>query len=103
VLSGCETGSGRRAAGEEMLGLARGFLARGARQLVVSLWPVDDASAGRLVAMFHEERAVGASAREAIQRASLKIREDLPHPYFWSPFVLLGDGGSMSSRRNSKR
>jgi len=103
VLSGCETGSGRRTAGEEMLGLARGFLSRGARQLVVSLWPVDDASAGRLVSIFHEERALGASARDAIQRASLKIREDLPHPYFWSPFVLLGDDGSTSLRRISKR
>lgn len=102
VLSGCETGSGRRTAGEEMLGIARGFLARGARQLVVSLWPVEDASAGRLAAVFHSEHARGQTAREAIRRASLKIREDCPHPYFWSPFVLLGDDGPTHRREKSK-
>ncbi|MFN0149174.1 MAG: CHAT domain-containing protein [bacterium] len=102
VLSGCETGSGRRTTGEEMLGLARGFLARGARQLVVSLWPVEDVSAGRLASIFHAHHAGGASARDAIQRASLKIREDFPHPYHWSPFVLLGDGVSTHRQEKSK-
>ncbi len=90
VLSGCETGAGRRTAGEEILGLARGFLARGARRLVVSLWPVEDASAGRLAALFHERHAGGLDAAEALRRASLAVRAELPHPYHWSPFVLVG-------------
>lgn len=94
VLSGCETGAGRRAAGEEVVGLARGFLARGARRLIVSLWPVEDASAGRLAALFHEGAASGLGPREALRRASLSVREESPHPYHWSPFVLIGTGGS---------
>ncbi len=92
VLSGCETGAGRRTAGEEILGLARGFLARGARRLVVSLWPVEDASAGRLAALFHEGYASGLPAEEALRRASLAVRAEFPHPYHWSPFVLVGAG-----------
>jgi CHAT domain-containing protein/predicted negative regulator of RcsB-dependent stress response len=90
VLSGCETGAGRHFAGDEMLGLARGFLARGARRLLVSLWPVDDPSTARLVAHFHRAHASGLEPAVALREASLAIRERCPHPYHWAPFTMLG-------------
>jgi hypothetical protein len=90
VLSGCETGAGRHFAGDEILGLARGFLARGARRLIVSLWPVDDPSTARLAEHFHRVHASGVDALGALREASLAIREENPHPYHWAPFTLLG-------------
>jgi CHAT domain-containing protein len=45
VLSACETCVGSDLRGEGLLGLARGFLYAGARQVVASLWKVDDRAA----------------------------------------------------------
>lgn len=92
VLSGCETGAGRHYAGEEIVGIARGFLARGARRLVVSQWSVDDPAAAQIAALFHEAHANGVPADEALRRASLAVRQEKPHPYYWCPFVLVGAG-----------
>ncbi len=90
VLTGCETGAGRRFAGDEVLGLASGFLARGARSLVVSLWPLDDAAAAGFAGRFHGARAAGASPARALREATLALREENPHPYYWAPLVLIG-------------
>ena len=38
TLSACETGLSKIHAGDEILGLARGFLSAGAKRLVLSLW-----------------------------------------------------------------
>ncbi|MFF5125664.1 CHAT domain-containing protein [Streptomyces syringium] len=42
VLSACDTGRGTATAGGDVLGLTRAAVISGARQAVVSLWPVDD-------------------------------------------------------------
>jgi tetratricopeptide (TPR) repeat protein len=44
TLSACETGLGRQAGGEGMLGFVQALVQAGARSVVVSLWPVDDAA-----------------------------------------------------------
>ena len=49
TLSACETGLNELFAGDEILGLARGFLAAGAENLIVSLWTVNDEATGRLM------------------------------------------------------
>jgi CHAT domain-containing protein len=90
VLTGCDTGAGRHFAGDDMIGLARGFLARGARRLVVSFWPVDDPSTATLAERFHEAHASGADPAEALRTAALSVRSEQPHPYYWAPFALLG-------------
>lgn len=60
-LSACETGLSSVADGEEILGLARGFLSAGASSLVLSLWNVNDEATTRLMKKFYKELQRGAS------------------------------------------
>ncbi|MGQ0720485.1 MAG: CHAT domain-containing protein, partial [Candidatus Eiseniibacteriota bacterium] len=52
-LSACQSGRNWIGAGDELVGLARGFLHAGARTLVVSLWPVQDDSTAQLMEAFY--------------------------------------------------
>lgn len=90
TLSGCCTGARRVYAGDETLGLVRSFIAAGASSLVVSLWPVNDASAASLMRRLYEELGQGATARAALRRAILGAKAAYVNPYYWAPFVLIG-------------
>jgi CHAT domain-containing protein/tetratricopeptide (TPR) repeat protein len=54
TLSACETGLGRFAGGEGLLGFSQVLLAKGARSLVLSLWKVDDTATALLMTRFYE-------------------------------------------------
>jgi hypothetical protein len=54
VLSACETGLGRQAGGEGMLGFVQALVQAGARSVLVSLWPVDDAGTSLLMSRFYQ-------------------------------------------------
>ena len=110
VLSACETGLGKVAAGEGILGLQRAFQVSGARTTVTSLWNVPDAATSQLMQRFYEnlwEKRMGklAALREAQlwmlkegRARGLIVKHDgdddgssrLP-PYYWAAFVLAGD------------
>jgi hypothetical protein len=53
VLSACETGMGEAVAGDDFLGLARGFYLGGARAVMNSLWPVNDEGTRHFMETFH--------------------------------------------------
>jgi CHAT domain-containing protein len=53
VLSACESGLGRLASGEGLLGLQRSFQSAGARTVAASLWPVDDVATKTLMVAFY--------------------------------------------------
>ncbi|HEX2644540.1 MAG TPA: CHAT domain-containing protein [Thermoanaerobaculia bacterium] len=93
VLSACETGLGKKVSGEGLIGLSQAFFYAGAPSVVASLWPVSDqTSTPDLMVRFYRELDGGADKAEALRRARLAaIAEGHAHPYFWAPFVLLGD------------
>jgi CHAT domain-containing protein len=90
VLSACETGMSAVWEGDELLGLARGFLYAGTPSLVVSLWTVNDRSTAELMRHFYGELQKGASKANALQKAVVAVKSIYPHPYYWAPFMLMG-------------
>ncbi|MBA3692415.1 MAG: CHAT domain-containing protein [Acidobacteria bacterium] len=90
TLSACETGLNKIFAGDEILGLARGFLAAGAKSLCLSLWTVNDEAASVLMQDFYAELRSGKTASEALKVAQCNFIKRGVHPYFWSPFALIG-------------
>jgi tetratricopeptide (TPR) repeat protein len=95
TLSGCSTGSTVVVGGDELLGLMRGFLEAGARNLLVTLWDIDDASTHEFMRCFYREVSSGVPLGAAVQGAMREIRKDYPHPYYWAPFLLVGDPAAL--------
>ena len=93
VVSACESGTGKLAKGEGLIGLARGFFYAGARNLLVSLWQVGDWSTADLMRLFYQNLLDGQGKAEALRRAKLELlrtHPDYARPYHWAAFVLIG-------------
>ncbi|MBI3031396.1 MAG: CHAT domain-containing protein [Candidatus Rokubacteria bacterium] len=91
-LSACDTGLGRVSRGDEIWGFTRAFFSAGTPALLVSLWPVEDESTARLMGGFYEELRHD-TAHRALRTAQLGVLRTpaSSHPFFWAPFVLVGD------------
>jgi CHAT domain-containing protein len=89
TLSACETGLGKVANGDDVVGLTRGFLYAGSRSVVASLWSVDDQATAELMKTFYENLG-GMSKDRALAEAQIKIRKMFPPPFFWAAFQLTG-------------
>ncbi|HMV47748.1 MAG TPA: CHAT domain-containing protein [Blastocatellia bacterium] len=89
TLSGCSTGASRIYAGDELMGLARGFLSAGAASLVVSLWAVNDPATARLMAAFYNHLRRGLTCRAALRAAALEVKSLHEHPYYWASFFII--------------
>jgi CHAT domain-containing protein len=90
TLSACETGVSAVAPGDELIGLARGFFSAGAPTLLLSLWTVDDAATAALMTDFYRRLGAGDAPAAALRAAQRQQLQEHPHPFFWSPFVLVG-------------
>lgn len=91
VLSACETGRSEEAPGEELMGLAGGFLSAGVRSVVVCLWEVIDEWSFRFMDRFYRALVRGQCVSEALGTAMIEVRAEQPHPAYWAPYVLIGD------------
>ncbi|MEW6213527.1 MAG: CHAT domain-containing protein, partial [Acidobacteriota bacterium] len=91
TLSACQTGVSAIIPGDELHGLMRGFLCAGAPSLVVSLWMVSDRSTALLMTEMYKRISAGETKRAALRAAQLEVRNLYPHPYYWAPFVLMGN------------
>ena len=101
VLSACETATGDERA---VLGLAGMAVRSGARSTLATLWPVEDASAAKVMGQFYQQWKQKKPKLEALRTAQLQLIDSLkveppfeelknlpPHPYYWAPYVLVGN------------
>lgn len=91
VLSACETGLGEVRNGEGVYGLQRGFKVAGARNLLMSLWKVDDEATAMLMTAFYKAWSEDADIHAAFSNAQQFLRTRYDHPYYWASFILLGN------------
>ena len=89
TLSACETGLGKISNGDDVVGLARGFLYAGSNAIVASLWEVDDAATSFLMTEFYANLKK-TNKREALRQAQLAAKIKYDHPFYWAAFQLTG-------------
>jgi CHAT domain-containing protein/Tfp pilus assembly protein PilF len=100
TLSACATGlGGPNAEGVEVAGMSYYFLISGAKAVMASLWEVSDASTSELMREFYRDWGTKTGEEpttkpEALRQAQLTLlhNPDTAHPYYWSPFFLVGNG-----------
>ena len=100
TLSACQTamGGARTDDGREIEGLSAIVQQRGARQVVASLWRVEDSSTAQLMrTMYHELADHPTDVANALQQAQKTVRtlvrdgkQPYGHPYYWAGFVVSG-------------
>ena len=107
VLSACNTAggagttltsSGLADGGEALSGLARAFIYAGAPSVLATQWPIDaTASALQTSILLKTASEQGHTLAQALGDAqrSLYSQAETAHPFFWSGFVLIGDGGAV--------
>ena len=95
TLSACQTAEGDDRA---PLGMSGTALKARARSALGTLWPVADSAAQQLMASFYRRlaaaRASGQGSKiDALRAAQIELLDSptLRHPFYWAPFILVGD------------
>jgi CHAT domain-containing protein/Tfp pilus assembly protein PilF len=93
TLSACQTGINKIKPGDELIGLTRALLYAGTPSVIVSLWSVNAECTKELMIEFYMQLRNGKDKATALQKAQKKIMEkkEYSHPYYWAPFILIGD------------
>ncbi len=103
VLSACNTAGDSQSSsnGEGFAGLTRSFMYAGAKSLIVSHWSVDSVATQALVTGTFREMKGGKNPIEALGAAQKTLVASVyqsegrsfsrAHPFFWAPFVVVGD------------
>jgi CHAT domain-containing protein len=92
VLSGCETGRSSDT-GEGLIGMSWALFIAGAPSTVASQWKVESESTSAFMLEFHQNLRRSSKAK-ALQQAQMSVmkRPEYRHPFYWSGFVLMGEG-----------
>lgn len=91
VFSACETAAGDDRAALGLAGLA---VRSGARSTVATLWQVDDTGTSTFMDYFYDQLSQNVPKAQALRQAQLQMiqsDEGFSHPYYWAPFVLVGN------------
>ncbi len=92
TLSACQTGLCKIQGGDDLVGLSRSFIYAGTPSLLASLWKVEDESTAFLMEKFYQKWLnEGMSKPKALRMAQLEAKEKYDHPYFWAPFIMIGE------------
>ncbi len=96
VLSACQTGSGQLISGEGAMSLARAFSYAGTRDLIASLWKVNEKSTATLFQDFYRKLSEGLTHGQALRQAKIdylrnkEIENWEKSPYYWAAFIPIG-------------
>jgi CHAT domain-containing protein len=94
-LSACQTAMEKgKASGSELISLSEAFAMAGPPTLVATLWKVADVSTSMLVLEFYRSlKEEKTDKLSALQKAQLSLlhSSEYAHPFYWAPFILLGD------------
>jgi CHAT domain-containing protein len=91
VLSACQTAKGDKRAALGMAGIA---VRAGARSTLATLWSVSDVATADLMGLFYQELIKTTRTKaEALRQAQLSLLREpkYQHPYYWAPYVLIGN------------
>ena len=92
ALTACKTGLGTRLEGEGIMSLGRSFQIAGARSVIMSLWSVAEQPSTLLMYEFFKGLRQGLGKNEAWIRSRAELRKQgFEHPFFWAPFILVGE------------
>jgi len=106
VLSACQTGTGAVRTGTGVLSLARAFRYAGSKDVVMSLWSVNDRSTYQVITDFFKGIDGKLDKAGALQGAMIRHLEteknaELTHPYYWAGFSLVGPGEALDTGERS--
>ena len=93
VMSACQTATGDKRAA---LGIAGVAVRSGARSTLATLWSVKDDSTVVLIDEFYQnlvDEDRDNTKSEALRQAQIALinSEDFKHPFYWAPFILVGN------------
>lgn len=91
ILSACETATGNN---QTVLGLAGIAVRSGARSTLATLWQVDDEATAFFMEDFYRQLANKSQSKvKSLQQAQIQLLKDdiYQDPYYWAPFVLIGN------------
>ena len=93
TLSSCFSGFGEIDPNEGNLGIYRSFLIAGAKSVIISLWNVEDESTALLFTKFYEYLKEGNSKARSLRLAKMYLKNEtrFSHPFYWAPFILMGE------------
>ena len=91
TLSACDSGRSETLLGDKLVGFYRSFFNAGAQSVVVSLWSLDDQVAIRTMTAFYQALKGGQPVHQALRAAQLNMMATWRHPYYWAPFMLVGN------------
>ncbi len=93
ALSSCQSALGEENPGREFASLASAFTTAGASTVIASQWRVEDYATAMLFTEFYGSLDRKESRSEALREAKISLLRNrkTSHPFYWAPFVMLGD------------
>ena len=85
VLSACDTG----VPADHAQDFRKAFFDAGVKNLLVSLWPIDDEATQDLLSRFYKNLAQTGKIRYSFQLAQDYMKEKYNDPYYWGSFILI--------------
>jgi CHAT domain-containing protein len=104
TTSACHSGGGKMYNGEGLMSLAHAFQYAGAKNVVASLWAVDDNASPELMSSFYKTLLDGSSIAQAMAMAQSSFAHSnrpKSHPYYWAGFVCWGQASGANSTKSS--